>query len=69
MSGAREVNVAADPIKGANKIKPIPGKQAYVTFGVGVTTQELNNALDASGLMTMGAAHGMKSFLVSVDYC
>jgi hypothetical protein len=58
MSGVREINTAADPIKGANVIQPIAGKQAYVTFGAGVTTQELNNAIASSGLMTMGAAHG-----------
>jgi FAD/FMN-containing dehydrogenase len=39
-------------------IQPIPGQQAYVSFGAGVTTQELNDALAPSGLMTMGAAHG-----------
>jgi FAD/FMN-containing dehydrogenase len=57
-SGAREINTNVDPIKGVNIIKPVKGKQAYATFGVGVTTQELNDALAKSGLMTMGAAHG-----------
>jgi hypothetical protein len=30
----------------------------YVTFGVGMSTQEINDALDPSGVFTMGAAHG-----------
>lgn len=42
----------------ANTIKPTAGRQAAVTIGAGVTTQELNNALEASGLFTIGAAHG-----------
>jgi hypothetical protein len=56
--GAKVVDFASDPIKGANKITTTDGKQSAVTFGAGVTTQELNNALDPSGLFTMGAAHG-----------
>jgi hypothetical protein len=32
--------------------------QHAVTFGAGVTTQELNDALELSGLFTIGAAHG-----------
>jgi FAD/FMN-containing dehydrogenase len=39
----------------------VPGKQAAVTFGVGVPTQRLNNAIHASKLLTMGAAHGTVS--------
>jgi hypothetical protein len=46
------------PGKTANTIVPVPGKQAAVTFGVGVTTQRLNNALHPSKLVTVGAAHG-----------
>ena len=58
MKGAQVVDYKSDPIKGANQIAPSPDKQAAVTFGAGVTTQELNNALDPSLLFTMGAAHG-----------
>ena len=32
--------------------------QAYVTFGAGYNTRELNSLLAASGLFTLGAAHG-----------
>jgi hypothetical protein len=46
------------PGKTANTIVPVAGKQAAVTFGVGVTTQRLNNALHPSKLVTVGAAHG-----------
>jgi hypothetical protein len=42
----------------ANIIVPAPGNQAAVTFGVGITTQVLNNALHPSKLLTIGAAHG-----------
>jgi hypothetical protein len=56
--GAEVVDFTSDPVKGANKIMAVPGKQAAVTFGSGVTTQELNNAIDPSLLFTMGAAHG-----------
>jgi hypothetical protein len=41
-----------------NAIKPVPGKQAAVTFGAGLSTMELNTALLASGLISPGAAHG-----------
>jgi hypothetical protein len=57
-NGAKVVDYTSDPVKGANKIATRPGKQAAVTFGAGVTTQELNNAIDPSSLFTMGAAHG-----------
>jgi FAD/FMN-containing dehydrogenase len=40
-----------------NVIKPQAG-QAYVTFGVGFSTQELNDQLAPSKLFAMGAAHG-----------
>jgi FAD/FMN-containing dehydrogenase len=60
--GIQAVRFSDDPIKGVNKIFPSPAKQAAVTFGAGVTTQELNNALDKSGLFTMGAAHGSCSY-------
>jgi hypothetical protein len=49
---------AARPGKTVNTIVPVAGKQAAVTFGVGVTTQRLNNALTPSKLVTVGAAHG-----------
>ena len=56
MEGALSVDYSSDPIGGANTIKPVPGKQAAVTFGVGVSTQELTNALHRSQLFAMGAA-------------
>jgi hypothetical protein len=42
----------------AEKLTVAPGEQAYVTFGAGLSTQRLNNALAPSALFTMGAAHG-----------
>ena len=44
-----------------NVIKPVPGKQAAVTFGGGMTSDELNRELRKSGLYTVGAAHGSVS--------
>jgi FAD/FMN-containing dehydrogenase len=44
-----------------NKITSVPGNQAAVTFGVGVTTQQLHNAVYLSKLLTVGAAHGSVS--------
>jgi hypothetical protein len=55
-AGVPNVNYTADPIESVNFIKTIPGKQAFVTFGVGVTGHQLNNALAKSGLFTMAAA-------------
>ena len=49
---------AESPVKSVNTIIPAVNKQAAVTFGVGISTQRLNNALHASKLFTMGAAHG-----------
>lgn len=49
---------AEKPPSKANVIKPVAGKQAAVTFGVGVSTQMLNDALSPSKLVTVGAAHG-----------
>jgi len=46
------------PKRTANVIKTVKGKQAATTFGVGIVTQVLNNALTPSGLVTVGAAHG-----------
>lgn len=40
-----------------NVIKPVAGKQAAVTFGGGMTAQQLNAELKKSGLYTVGAAH------------
>ncbi|KAF2404017.1 FAD-binding domain-containing protein [Trichodelitschia bisporula] len=54
--GALPANYSADPVETANVIKQAPGKQAYVTFGAGVSTQELVDALDKSGLFPIGAA-------------
>jgi hypothetical protein len=49
---------AESPKGKINVITPKPGKQAAVTIGVGLSTQKLNNALDPSKLVTVGAAHG-----------
>lgn len=49
---------AESPGKTINVIVPSTGNQAAVTFGAGVSTQRLNNALHSSKLLTMGAAHG-----------
>lgn len=34
------------------------GDEAFVTFGAGMSTQLINNAIAPSGLFTLGAAHG-----------
>ncbi|KAF2231815.1 hypothetical protein EV356DRAFT_578880 [Viridothelium virens] len=47
-----------DPSGQTENITLLPGQQAAVTFGAGVSTQDLNDALAASNLFTMGAAHG-----------
>jgi hypothetical protein len=57
--GAIPVNYTQHPLLSVNIIKPVPGKQAAVTFGVGLSTQELNDALHKSGLVTTGAAASM----------
>lgn len=49
---------AAKPEGTGNTIIPVPGKQAAVTFGVGVSSQLLHNAVSKSKLLTIGAAHG-----------
>ncbi|KAE9984832.1 hypothetical protein EG328_008234 [Venturia inaequalis] len=49
---------AAKPKGTGNTIIPVPGKQAAVTFGVGVSSQLLHNAVSKSKLLTIGAAHG-----------
>jgi hypothetical protein len=59
-SASPSVNFSADPVSGANVIKPLADQQAYVTFGAGVSGQELNEALHKSGLFTMGAAYGTR---------
>ncbi|KAF2436679.1 FAD-binding domain-containing protein [Tothia fuscella] len=52
---------AERPLKKANVIVPVPGRQAAVTFGVGVPAQQLHNAVYPSKLLTIGAAHGSVS--------
>jgi hypothetical protein len=49
---------AAKPGRAVNKIVPVPDQQAAVTLGAGVSTQQLHNAVFASKLFTIGAAHG-----------
>jgi hypothetical protein len=49
-----------DPdVQPVNVVTPIKGVQAAVTFGVGISTQELNDAVHKSGLVTVGPAHGV----------
>jgi hypothetical protein len=57
-TGWLSLNYSADPVSSANVIKPLAEEDAYVTFGTGVSSQELNDALHKSGLFTMGAAYG-----------
>jgi FAD/FMN-containing dehydrogenase len=52
---------ASKPGRRPNTIIPVPGQQAAVTFGVGWSTQQLNNAIYPSRLFTIGAAHGSVS--------
>lgn len=40
---------------------PVQSEQAYVTFGAGYNTRELNGLLAPSSLFTLGAAHGSVS--------
>jgi hypothetical protein len=70
LKGARVLDSFTPTLKGAepvdsktvtNVIKPTPGKQAAVTFGGGMTSDELNRELRKSGLYTIGAAHGSVS--------
>jgi hypothetical protein len=51
----------------AEKIAVSAGEQAYVTFGAGLTTQLLNNALAPSALFTMGAGHGKLRTVQNLD--
>lgn len=41
-----------------NVLAPSHTGQAYVTFGAGLSTQQLNNEIAPSRLFTLGAAHG-----------
>jgi hypothetical protein len=70
LKGARVLESFTPSLKGAepvdsktvtNVIKPVAGKQAAVTFGGGMTSDELNRELRKSGLYTIGAAHGSVS--------
>jgi FAD/FMN-containing dehydrogenase len=51
------------PVDSSTKVNVLPPqtKQAYVTFGVGTNTRELNSLLAPSRLLTLGAAHGSVS--------
>lgn len=49
---------APKPKGAGNVIEPVAGKQAAVTFGVGVSSQLLHNAVSKSKLVTVSAAHG-----------
>jgi len=56
---------AESPSDEVNTVIPIPGQQAAVTFGAGLSTQRLNNAIFPSKLVTVGAAHGQQHPTVS----
>ena len=56
LSGVAPLEYRAEPVASANTILRRPDGQAYVTFGAGVSSQELNDALNKSGLVTVGAA-------------
>ncbi|KAF1812801.1 FAD-binding domain-containing protein [Eremomyces bilateralis CBS 781.70] len=56
--GAESPDYEVGAVASANKITVLPGQQPAVTFGAGVSTQELHDVLAPSGLFTMGAAHG-----------
>lgn len=42
----------------AEKMTMAAGDEAFVTFGAGMSTQLINDAIAPSGLFTLGAAHG-----------
>jgi hypothetical protein len=60
--GVPAVNPSMEPVSTANVIQHTPGKQAYVTFGAGVSSQELYDALNKSRLVTVGAASSKLEF-------
>jgi hypothetical protein len=45
-----------------NTIKPIPGKQAYARITAGMYNELFYTQADASGLMTVGAQHGVRNW-------
>ncbi|TID27798.1 Low-affinity potassium transport protein [Venturia nashicola] len=49
---------ALGPNEKAEKMTMAAGDEAFVTFGAGMSTQLINNAIAPSGLFTLGAAHG-----------
>ncbi|KAE9984621.1 hypothetical protein EG328_008455 [Venturia inaequalis] len=49
---------ALGPNEQAEKMTMAAGDEAFVTFGAGMSTQLINNAIAPSGLFTLGAAHG-----------
>jgi len=57
---------AQSPGDEVNVITPVPGQQAAVTFGAGLSTQRLNNAIFPSKLVTVGAAHGQQNTMTSI---
>jgi hypothetical protein len=57
LSGVQLVDYTADP-NSFNETQVVQGTQAAVSVGAGVTTQELNDALEMSSLFTVGAAAG-----------
>jgi FAD/FMN-containing dehydrogenase len=56
-SPTKEGATAVDP-KAKPNVLPLLVGQAYITFGAGYNTRELNSILAQSNLFTLGAAHG-----------
>ncbi|KAF2668484.1 FAD-binding domain-containing protein [Microthyrium microscopicum] len=55
VNGTEAVDYNTDPVGKVNVVKVEAGKETAITFGVGVSGQELTDALDKSGLYTLGA--------------
>jgi len=56
MNGSAPLDYSADPVQNVNVVTPPVNKEPAVTLGTGVTSQELTDALDKSGLFSFGAA-------------
>jgi hypothetical protein len=73
--GFANVNYTSDPVAAVNIVKSMrqggqPNETPFaVTFGVGVTGQQLNTALAKSGLFTMAAAASMSDLISSLKLC
>jgi hypothetical protein len=50
----------AEAVRGYNIIKPEAGKQSYARISAGMNNELFFNQADKSGLMTLGAQHGVR---------